>query len=256
METILNFIQEYFIVYIWMVFTTFLNIVTPISGSTIVNPVTSFFLDPQRAVGLGAFMMFFGGVHRVYLFRKEIFSDNKNISVVKSMLPTTIIGAIGGGLLISYINIKFLAFIIVVVSIHFIYKTIKQITHKKEPENNHSKLGAALIALFTGFLQGSGMPGADVRNNYLRTVLSEVSVRATGSILGLTNFFISGTIIFFHNKLTNSDMIFVVSLIPFLIIAQVYGKKFLHKMTDNHAKLLAISLSSLGIILLTYKYLI
>ena len=100
------------------------------------------------------------------------------------------------------------------------------------------------------------MPGADIRNNYLRTILSEVSVRATGSVLGLINFFIGGTVIFLHNRLTNKDVIFILTLIPFLIIAQIYGKKFLDRIKDSHAKIIAVSLSSLGVILLTYKYLL
>lgn len=256
MEVISHFLSEYFFVYIWMIFTTFLNIIAPISGSTIINPVTAFFTDPQRAIGLGAFLFFFSGIHRVYLFRNEIFSNSNNINVVKSMLPFSVVGAIGGGFLISYLNTKLLAVIIVLISLSFIYKTIKQIIYNKKLENKNNKFGFVFVALLTGFLQGSGMPGADMRNNYLRTVISEIAVRATSSMIGLVNFFIGGTIIFIHNKLTVNDLIFTVTLIPFLIMAQVYGKRFLDKMTDNHAKIVAISLSLLGIVLLTYKYLL
>ncbi|MDO8555372.1 MAG: sulfite exporter TauE/SafE family protein [bacterium] len=256
MTSVVNFVSEYFYVYLWLVFTTFVNIVAPTSGSTVINPVTAFFTDPYRAIGISGFIFFFTGLHRAYLFRKEILSDKLNLRAIKSMLPYSIVGAIGGGLLISYLNIKLLAATIVVVSVYFIYKTIKQIIQKAKIEKKNSGLGFAFIALLSGFLQSSGMPGSDIRNNYLRTSLSEISVRAVGSAIGLVNFFIGGTIIFLSNRLTHKDIIFIVSIIPFLIIAQIYGKKFLDKMTDRKAKILAITLSSLGIVLLSYKYLL
>ena len=255
MSTIFTFVSQYFFVYIWLILTTFINIVAPTSGSTVVNPVTAFFTDPQRAIGISGFLFFFTGLHRVYLFRKELFSDSNNIKMVMRMLPLSIVGAICGGFFISYINVSILALIIVVVSIYFIYKTIVQIIFKKKLEKTSHKLSFLFVSALCGFLQASGMPGSDMRNNYLRTVLSEVSVRAVGSAIGLVIFFISGTIIFMHNKLTHNDIIFIITLIPFLLFAQIYGKKFLDKMADKNAKLLAVSLSLLGVILLSYKYL-
>lgn len=256
MSTTIDFITEYFYIYLWMILMTFVNIVAPVSGSTVLNPVTAFYTDPQRAIGIGAFIFFFSGIHRVYLFRKEILHDPLNIQVVKSMLPFTVIGALGGGYLISNLNIKILAAIIVVVSLYYIYKTIKQIINDTGPTKRPHSLSHIFISILTGFLQGSGMPGADIRNNYLRTILSEISVRATSSILGLINFFIGGTVILLHNRLTSKDIIFIVTLIPFLIIAQIHGKEFLDKIKDSHAKIIAVSLSSLGVVLLTYKYLL
>lgn len=256
MLSFFEFISEYFFVYLWVTFTTFLNIIAPLSGSTVVNPVTAYFTDPQRAIGIMAFVAFFGGVHRVFLFRKEIVSDEKNIRVLISMLPVSIIGAVGGGLFVSYINIKLLTIIVVVISLYFMISTLLHLFKNKKKESKNKGFGFFFVALLSGFLQGSGMPGSDIRNNYLRTVMSELSVRGITSAIGLVNFFISGSILLISNKLTQRDFIFVIAVVPCLLLVQLYGKTFLEKMKDRNAKLLAVSLSLVGVVLLTYKYLL
>ncbi len=256
MYDIFGFVSEYLYVYLWLIITTFANVIAPMAGSVVVNPVTAFFTDPQRAIGIGALIFTFTGMHRVYLFRHEIMSDKKNLEVIKKLVPTSVIGAIMGGLLISYLNVKVLAFLIVIVSVYFIYKTLRQILgrtiHTKAPH----KYSQVVVSVFSGFLQGSGMPGSDIRNNYLRTILSEISVRAVGSVLGIINFFIAGSIIFLHNHLTERDLIFIASIIPLLLPVQIYGKKFLDKMKDRDAKLLAVTFSVVGVVLLVFKYLV
>lgn len=91
-----HFFLQYVYVYIWLIFTTFLNILAPLAGSTVVNPVTAYFTDPQRAIGIGAFIFCCTGLHRVYLFRKEILSDEKNSAIIKTLLPYSMLGAVGG----------------------------------------------------------------------------------------------------------------------------------------------------------------
>jgi hypothetical protein len=113
-----------------------------------------------------------------------------------------------------------------------------------------------LVALFAGFAQGAGLPGVDIRNGYIRQYIKEVSVRAVGSCIGLFVFFIAGSVVLYNNKLLKSDLIFIVTVFPFLIAAQVYGKLFLEKISDRKAKMLAILFSSLGVSLLAYKYLL
>lgn len=254
----LSFISEYFFVYVWFIVTTFINVVAPMAGSVVVNPVTAYFTDPQRAIGIGALIFCCTGFHRVYLFRKEIFEEKRNIKMIQLLLPYSIVGAILGGTLIVFLNTRVLALLIVVVSIYFIIKTIFQLYEKNEHNKNKNiaHLGVLSVGILTGFLQGAGMPGGDLRNNYLRTILSEVSVRAVGTVVGIVNFFIAGSIILVHNHLSSKDLLFIVTIVPLLIPVQIYGKLFLDKMPDRNAKLLAISFSIIGIALLSYKYLL
>lgn len=256
MATIIDFVQEYIFVYLWLILTTFINMVAPTPGSTVVNPVTAFFTDPWRAIGIAGFTFFLTGIHRVYLFRKEILSNKKNLNMVGALLPYSIVGAVLGGTLISYLNIKILVLIIISVSLYFIWKTILNLVDNEQEHSEPTSLSSAFVGVLSGFLQGSGMPGSDIRNNYMRMTLPEISVRATGSLLGLFNFFIAGSIIFFHNKLERGDFYFILCVVPLLLVAQVYGKKLLTKIPDKKAKILAVSLSLLGTVLLVYKYLL
>ena len=256
MESVTHFISEYIFVYAWMIFTTIVNIVAPLPGSTVVNPVTAFFTDPQRAIGIGAFTFFLTGVQRIYLFRREILSDTTNLALIKKWLPYSIIGAFTGGLTITYINEKFLVIVIIALSSYFIVKTIYHMFRERMDLERGNPLSQFFIFLISGFLQGSGMQGSDIRNNYLRTFVSEVSVRAVGSAFGLVNFFIAGSVILFRNHLTKGDIIFILTLMPFLMLTQIYGALLLRRLQNRQAKIIAVTLSFLGILLLTYKYLL
>ena len=227
-----------------------------VSGSGISNPITAIFTDPYRAIAIGSAVFFFGSIHRVYLFRENILSDPKNIKYIKRMLPASILGAFVGGVLISNLNIKLVVILVAVSSIFLIVKTIKSLFTTKKTISKDSIKNDVLVAIITGFFQGSGMPGVDMRNNYLRTVISEVSVRAVSSVVCISNFFVVFVVIFFHKKMLVTDLYFVISIIPMLIIAQIYGKKILIKLADRTAKLISVSMSMVGVLLLIYKYLL
>lgn len=256
MNSVSDFIQDYIWVYVWLILTTFVNVVAPMAASVTVSPVTAYFTDPQRAIGIGGFIFFCTGLHRVYLFRKEIFEDKKNLKIIKVILPYSLAGAVLGGLVVSSLSAPLLALIVVIVSLYFIAKTILQMYRPNEGPQEGTHLGKMTVSALAGFLQGSGMPGSDIRNNYLRTILPEKSVRGVGSAVSIFSFLTSGLIILFHNHLTRSDLIFVATVVPLLILAQIYGKMFLDKIPDSHAKIIAIAFSLLGVGLLTYKYLI
>ncbi len=94
---ITHFLHQYIFVYLWMIFTTFLNILAPISGSTIVNPVTAYFTDLPRAIAIGSLTFALSGIQRVWLFRKHIFEEKENRQIIKMLLPLSMIGAVFGG---------------------------------------------------------------------------------------------------------------------------------------------------------------
>ncbi len=253
---ITNFLSEYVWLYLWQISTSFINIIAPTSGSMFMNPITALFVGLPRAIGMGAFIFFLTGIHRVFLFRKEILSDKKNVEILKLFVPLGAVGAFLGGLFVSFVPVRLLAWVIVVTSVYFIVQILRGIYRGQNAVSGmYTKTGIVSVAVLTGFFQGGGLPGSDMRNNYLRTILQEVSVRAVGSVAGLVAFFVSGMVILFHHHLFVRDLVFITTVTPFLIISQTYGKKVLDAMQDNHAKLLSAAFSIVGITLLANKYL-
>lgn len=237
-----------------MSFTSFLNMFFIVSGSGIVNPITAVLTDPYRAIGIGYMIFLIGNIHRVWLFRENIFSEKKNVHYLKIMIPASILGAIIGGSILSQLNIKIITTIIIFSSLYFIYKTAKTLFHVKETNVSESvNMAAVPVAIFTGFLQGVSLAGADIRANFLRAHISEVSVRAVNSTIGLFNFFVVSLALLFSEKLLKSDLVFVLTFIPMLLLVQIVGKYFLVKLRDKHAKIIALTMSLASLSVLIYS---
>lgn len=242
---------NYALLYIWLSFTTFLNMFFTISGSGVINPISAVLTDPYRAIGIGYLVFLIGNIQRVYLFRKNIFGEEKNIHYLKIMIPASVVGAVLGGLLLTSLNIKLMLILIIFSSVYFIFKTIKSLavvggTSKSEKVN----LASVPVALFTGFLQGSSLPGVDIRNNFLRSHISEVSVRSVSSTIGLFNFIVVSLVMVFSQKLLKTDLIFILAYIPAIFLVQYVGKYFLVKLKDRTAKLIALTMSIFSLIIL------
>ena len=237
--------ENYILLYLWMSFTTFLNMFFTVSGAGIINPVTAVLTDPYRAIGIGYTVFLIGSLQRVYLFRKNIFGENKNLHYLKLMIPPSIVGAIAGGFLLSQLNIKLMTGLIIFSSAYFIFKTIKSLFH----------ITAVPVALYTGFLQGASLSGVDIRNNFLRSHISEVSVRAVSSTIGLFNFLIVSAVLLFSKKLLQSDLVLILALIPVLLLVQIFGKHILIKLKDRDAKIIALTMSVVSLLILVSSFL-
>ena len=248
--------ENYILLYLWMSFTTFLNMFFTVSGAGIINPVTAVLTDPYRAIGIGYTVFLIGSLQRVYLFRKNIFGENKNLHYLKLMIPPSIVGAIAGGFLLSQLNIKLMTGLIIFSSAYFIFKTIKSLFHIKEREiADEIAITAVTVALYTGFLQGASLSGVDIRNNFLRSHISEVSVRAVSSTIGLFNFLIVSAVLLFSKKLLQSDLVLILALIPVLLLVQIFGKHILIKLKDRDAKIIALTMSVVSLLILVSSFL-
>lgn len=249
-------LDNYILLYVWQTFTTFLNMFFTVSGSGIVNPISTVLTDPYRAIGIGYTIFLFGSIHRVYLFRKNIFEEKKNIVYLKIMIPASILGAVLGGVLLSRLNLKLITGLIIVSSIYFIYKTIQSLNNNaNEKVLEKVSLGAVPVAVFSGFLQGASLPGVDIRNNFLRSYISEVSVRAVSSTIGLFNFLVVSLVLLFSNKLLKTDLIFIATFIPMLLLAQTVGRHILVKLQDKTAKIIALTMSVVSLFILIFSFL-
>lgn len=256
METASTTVIQYMLVYLWLSFTTFVNIIAPLPGSIVINPVIAYITDPQRAIGIGALIFFGTGMHRVYLFRSEL-SKSENKKIVRTMAPISILGALLSGFIIVRLQPETLVGAIVIASFFFVIQTSVALVRRKTRPleiRPRTTIVGVCIAFVTGFLQAAGLPGSHLRGDYLRSRIPELSVRAVSSTIGMVNFCVTGLIVASHGRLTIGDLILILLAVLGILPFQAYGKKFLHQIPDVYAKCIGILMSLLGSGLLIHKY--
>ena len=239
---------ENFWVYFVLAVSSFINIIVPISGSATVTPFLAILTDPHLAIGLASFYFLLSGVIRISLFRKQI-----RWEYVKSLLPISLIFAAVGAFALVEVNPKILLMIILAFTAFFFYKKLMQIFRKKE-EKPMNKLSVHLIGILSGFLQGSGLAGSDLRNGYLYSKkLNIAQVHGTSSLIGTSNFLIATIIRLGTNQITLPNLIPLLYIFPFMIAGIWIGKIVLYKIDKKHTDWIIILIMSLVIVFLGLK---
>ena len=237
-----------FWIYFVLAISSFINIIVPISGSSTVTPFLAILTDPHLAIGLASFYFLLSGIIRISMFRKGI-----RWEYVKSLLPISLIFAAGGAFALVEINPLILLIIILVFTLFFFYKKIRQIFNKKE-EKPMNKFSVHLVGVLSGFLQGSGLAGSDLRNGYLYSKkLSIAEVHGTSSLIGTSNFLIATIIRLGTNQITIPNLIPLLYIFPFMIIGIWLGKIMLYKIDKKHTDWIIIFTMGLIIFFLALK---
>lgn len=237
-------------VYFVLALTSIINIIVPISGSATVTPLLAILTDPHLAIGLASFFFVLSGIVRIYMFRKET-----KWEYIKSLLPVSIIFAAIGAFALVKINPLILLGIIFLFTLLFFYKKIKQTYFKKE-EKPMNKFSAYVVGVLSGFLQGTGLAGSDLRNNYLFSEkLTMAQVHGTTAIIGFSNFLIATLVRLNTNQLTIPDLIPLLYVFPFIIFGTWVGKKILYKIDKKTGDEIIILTMSLIILFLALKIL-
>ena len=115
MNTFLIVAALVFIIY------SFLAIFIPAGGSVIISSILAIFIEPHKAIGLTIFYFFINGIIASYIFRKHI-----DYKYFKKLLIPSIIGAIIGALILVKVNKNLLLGVIIISSIYFLFKKIRQ----------------------------------------------------------------------------------------------------------------------------------
>ncbi|MDO8572246.1 MAG: sulfite exporter TauE/SafE family protein [bacterium] len=211
-------------IYIVLGAASFINILVPISGSAVVTPFLTILTNPHTAIGLASFYFLLSGVIRVPLFRKDIQWDE-----VRALLPISLLAAFVGSLSLVVINSTLLLVIVLAFAIYFFLKLIKLI-----PSFHSRSAGqyiTGFIGLFSGFLQGAGLAGSDVRNSYLYGKnLNIAQVHGTSSLIGTSNFLLATIVRLFTNQLNVPDLIPLLYIFPFIALGTFMGRKVLYKL--------------------------
>ncbi len=224
--------------------STVLNIIVPVSGSAIVTPLLAMLVDPYRAIGIASFFFFLSAIPRIFFFRKSI-----QWQEIRTLLLPSGIAAFFGALALVVVPVRWLLIIILLFSLYFLLKKLHIIPQTKKP----SRFLDYVVGLFSGFLQGTGLAGSDLRNQYLYAQdLNIAEVHGTTALIGGTNFFVATVVRLYTNQLVLPDITPLLYLFPIIIIATWLGRKILFKLPKKVSDGIVIGIMT--IVVLTFAY--
>ncbi|MDP1690119.1 MAG: sulfite exporter TauE/SafE family protein [bacterium] len=224
---------------------TVLNIIIPISGSATVTPLLALLTDPYRAIGIASFFFFLTAPPRIYFFWRNI-----QWHEVRTLFLPSIIAAFFGALALVAIPARWLLIIILLFSVYFLLKKLGAIPKSKEP----NLLLSHFIGLFSGFLQGTGLAGSDLRNQYLYAHnLNIAEVHGTTAVMAAGNFLVATIVRLYTGQVTLPDITILLYLFPIIILATWVGKKALYRIPKNTSDIIVVGVMIAVVLLLAYK---
>lgn len=239
------------IIYLALALSSIINIIVPISGSATVTPFLAILTDPHRAIGLASFYFLLSGIIRVYLFRKNI-----QWHEIKILLPLSLVAAFFGALALVAINSILLLIIVFTFAVYFFLKRLKLIpaSNKKKIKQHYS---TGFIGLFSGFLQGSGLAGSDLRNSYLLGKgLNLSQLHGTTALVGASNFLLATIVRLQTDQLTIPDLIPLLYIFPFVLAGTLLGRKLLYKLNEKTTNIIIVIVMITIIFFLAQKILL
>lgn len=236
---------QWVLIYGLLGLSTLVNIIVPITGSATVTPLLAMIVDPHRALGMATFVFFLSAPPRVFFFWKNI--QWREVKVL--LLPSAIAAFIGAFALVI-IPARWLLILILLFSIYFLLKKLHIIPKSEKP----SHLVDYVVGLLSGFLQGSGLSGSDLRNQYLYAQdLKIAEVHGTTALIGGTNFLIATLVRLYTGQLALPDIPLLLYLFPVIFFATWLGKKALYKIPQKISDRIVIGVMTAVILIFAYK---
>ena len=235
------------IVLVILTVLTFLNILVPISGSVTVTPILTFVVDPHTAIGLASILFFLSGIVRVVFFRKNIIWNEIRLLVFPSAVASGV-----GALTVGYVPTKWLFLALFFATLYFFLKKIGVFAKRNaRPLRRLQGVGTGILS---GYLQGTGLAGSDMRNAYLMANgLGIEAVHGTSSLLGLVIFAVATLVRLETKQLEVADAIPMVLLFPAIVLATLLGRKVLLVLSEKAKSRIIIFVMGASVILLGYK---
>lgn len=230
-----------------------LNAVVPLPGFNFFVPLFGTFMTVEQAITFITVYFLLTSTILTYVFRDYLRSD-----LLFKLLPMSIVGAVLGSFLSSSLNELALTIIILGFVLYFFQKRLRvgiakagtQVPKDKRPKGRNT----AIIGVISGFLQGGGFGGGDVRNNYLYAHnLSLQEVRATTAAVGACIFIISLAVRFAESSLMISHGQLYVFLVPIAIASSYLGRHITHKLNKKAQHQIVIGLMMISLLLLVNK---
>lgn len=224
---------------------TVLNIIVPISGSATVTPLLALLTDPYRAIGIASFFFFLTAPPRIYFFWKNI-----RWHEVRSLFLPSVIAAFFGALALVAVPARWLLIVILLFSVYFLFKKLGIVSKSKTP----GRLLNHFVGLLSGFLQGTGLAGSDLRNQYLYAQnLNLAEVHGTTAVIAAGNFLVATLVRLYTGQVTLPDITILLYLFPVIILATWIGQKALYKIPPKTSNVIVIGVMVTVVLLLAYK---
>ncbi len=232
-----NLIQEIIAdgqIYLVLAFLSFLNIIVPLSGSATQTPLIAALTgDSHYAIAISTWLLMIGCAMISFVFRKDIRKD-----YLWKLLPTSVAGSVIGALLLIQLPAWLVTSMLFLLSVRFLYKTLAHLINRnkqKEEKKKSNQFTSSLVGALSGFLQGTGLSGANIRTSFLYSEHLKIEeVRGTSNVLNFIIFATASLIRFNENQLSSADMFkWTIVFTPILFISIYAGRHVLIKLSDK-----------------------
>lgn len=226
------------LVYILLGLSSFLFVIIPVSGSSVINPLLSLIIEPHAAISIAAFFFFLNSTIKAFIFRKNIL-----FKYVKGIMPISIIGSILGTLLVGFISEKLLLLVVLLFSVYFLFKSFTNVFfHRTKPQSTN-KIVLSSMSLTSGFLQGTGLgSGGGLRKQYLLAQnISLAEMNGTTSFISAWILLISVIVRLATDQVTFGQLIPVLYIVPIIIISTLLGRTVLKRINKKNANIIILA---------------
>ena len=234
MQNLIQWVMADGQIYLALAFLSFLNIIVPLSGASTQTPLIAALTgNSHYAITISTWLLMIGCAMIAFVFRKDIRKD-----YLWKLLPTSVVGSIIGALLLIQLPNWLVTLALFFLSAHFLYNTLIHLIHrnteKGEKKKSHS-LVSPLVGALSGFLQGTGLSGANIRTSFLYSEHLKIEeVRGTSNILNFIIFAVASLIRFNANQLSSADMFKWTIIFTPILFATIYlGRHVLIKLSDR-----------------------
>jgi uncharacterized membrane protein YfcA len=241
--------MNHVIVYFMLFLLTIVNIVVPFSGAVSTTPLLAVLTTTHNAIVISAFFYFASSLVRLSFFYRFVRWD-----YVRTLLPIVLCGAVLGALALIALPDTFATVILFCFVLYFFIATIRN----KPKEKIYSKKRGAYVPLavgaLSGFFQGSGFAGSDLRNGYLYAEgLSLSEVQGTASVIGGATFLTATIVRLCTHQIQIPDLMIVVYLLPVLILGTHLGKKAIVKLRKEYSQILVLLIMGIALLVIAHK---
>ena len=238
----------YLFVFIALLLLTVVNAIVTLPGSSVVTPLLTVFMSPKYAIAFATIYFLISSCILVIIYKKYL-----RLDMLRMLLPSSVIGAVGGAFLFVYINELVAVLIVLGFVAYFTLRKIQQLYVKKH-KNRQSKSSAPVAGLFSGFFQGGGFSGGSIRDGFLYSKgLSLQEVRATSPAVAMVIFVIATVIRVFNHQLDYSTLWLLIPLTPVLIAGTLAGRYITVKLSAKWQNVIIISVLVLSVIVLAIE---